>query len=83
MLPHTNQYSFLISFRICYLGERLLTSSSVTVDGVMMCIKNESGPIFHKYCTLGNETVCDPYFDEHDVYTKPGLPGLGSGVFAG
>lgn len=67
---------------ICYLGERLLTASSVTVDGVMMCIKNETGPIFHKYCTVDNETVCDSYFDQHDMYTKPAIPGLASGVFS-
>ena len=71
-------------YRICYLGERLLTSASVTVDGVMVCIKNESGPIFHHFCNVGlNETKCDPYFTENDVYTKPGIPGLASGVFHG
>ena len=77
-------FVFIFHYRICYLGERLLTSSSVTVDGVMMCIKNETGPIFQKYCTVGpNETTCDTYFKEHDTYTKPGIPGLASGVFSG
>ncbi|XP_053401890.1 solute carrier family 12 member 6-like isoform X2 [Mercenaria mercenaria] len=70
------------SVHICYLGERLLTSDSVTVDGVMMCIKNETGPIFKKYCHVGeNETTCDPYFEDNPAYTKPGIPGLTSNVF--
>ena len=73
----------LLYFRICYLGERLLTSSSVTVDGVMMCIKNDTGPIYHKYCPGPNETSCDPYFTDNPTYTKPGIPGLASDVFQG
>lgn len=70
-------------FRICYLGERLLTLASVSVDGVMMCTKNESGPIFNNYCSLNdlNETVCDPYFVENNVTLRAGVPGLASGNF--
>ena len=50
----------------------------------MMCIKNKTGPIFQKYCKVGeNETTCDPYFNEHEAYTKPGIPGLASDVFKG
>ena len=71
------------NFRVCYLGERLLTSSSVTVDGVMMCTKNETGPIFHNFCKVGvNSTDCDSQFAK-PAYTKPGIPGLASGVFSG
>ncbi|XP_052816164.1 solute carrier family 12 member 6-like isoform X2 [Mya arenaria] len=67
---------------LCYLGDRLLTSASVTLDGEMMCIKNETAPIYHKYCHLvGNETECDPYFTANEMYTKSGIPGLASGVF--
>ncbi|XP_052274577.1 solute carrier family 12 member 6-like isoform X2 [Dreissena polymorpha] len=67
---------------ICYLGDRLLSASLVTVDGVMMCMKNETVPVFHKYCTgWPNETTCDPYFESNNMYTKPGIPGLASGVF--
>jgi hypothetical protein len=71
-------------YRICYLGDRLLTSDSVTVDGVMMCIKNSTGPIYKKFCHLdGNETTCDQFFKENVAYTKPGIPGLASNVFQG
>ncbi|XP_053401754.1 solute carrier family 12 member 4-like isoform X2 [Mercenaria mercenaria] len=71
------------SVKICYLGERLLTLASVSVDGVMMCTKNETGPIFNNYCSLNetNETVCDPYFLENNVTLRAGMPGLASGNF--
>lgn len=74
----------IIYYRICYLGDRLLTSASVTVDGIMMCNKNETGPIYKKYCPVGeNKTTCDPYFTASQAYTKPGIPGLASNVFHG
>ncbi|XP_060553505.1 solute carrier family 12 member 4-like isoform X2 [Ruditapes philippinarum] len=71
------------SVQICFLGDRLLTLSSVSVDGVMMCTKNETGPIFNNYCSLNalNETVCDPYFLENNVTLRAGMPGLASGNF--
>ena len=76
---------FLLNiFRLCYLGDRLLTSASVTVDGVMQCTKNQSGPLFHKFCEMINNTAtCDPFFDASETYTKPGIPGLTSDVFSG
>ncbi|XP_052817095.1 solute carrier family 12 member 7-like [Mya arenaria] len=70
------------SIKICYLGERLLTLASVTVNGTMMCTRNESGPLFARYCTVReNGTFCDPYFLEHETRLVPGIPGFTSGNF--
>ncbi|KAL4234673.1 hypothetical protein ACF0H5_006314 [Mactra antiquata] len=71
------------SVKVCYLGERILTLSSVSVDGVMMCTKNETGPIYNNYCGLDefNQTVCDKYFEDNNVTLRAGMPGLASGNF--
>mgnify|MGYP000299535455 CR=1 FL=1 len=61
------------------LGDRLLTLSSVSVNGTMMCTKNESGPIYGNYCN--NITGCDPYFLANNVSVIPGMPGVASGHF--
>lgn len=78
-------------FRICLLGERLLTQKSVTDDlGVIQCNKNVTGPIFYNYCgntTLEQATNSDDpycmYFMNNSVRYIPGIPGLTSGVFKG
>lgn len=66
--------------RLCFLGDRLLTLSSVSVNGTMWCTKNESGPIYHNYCS-NNGTYCDPFFLENNVSIIPGMPGIASGHF--
>ncbi|KAK7498877.1 hypothetical protein BaRGS_00009969 [Batillaria attramentaria] len=73
------------SVEVCMLGERLLTSDSVTVNGTMMCIKNITGPIHQHYCELVNATTeeyhCDEYFTNNEARLLKGIPGLGSGIF--
>lgn len=69
------------SIRICYLGDRLLTSSASYVNGSMYCNKNNDSNIYARYCTVGpNKTICDDYFMHHETKVIAGIPGLGSGV---
>jgi len=47
------------------------------------CWKNDTGVIHQLYCGDGAQDS-DPYcqyYREHDVYEKPGIPGLSSVVF--
>ncbi|XP_021354279.1 solute carrier family 12 member 4-like isoform X2 [Mizuhopecten yessoensis] len=73
------------SLSICTLGDRLMSSKIVEVNGTFMCSKspNISGGIFSTYCTVFNGTTdCrGDYLEDHQAKTIPGIPGLGSGVF--
>ncbi|XP_060063125.1 solute carrier family 12 member 4-like [Ylistrum balloti] len=73
------------SLSICVLGNRLMSSKVVEVNGTFMCSKspNISGGIFSSYCSVFNGTTdCrGDFFEEHSAKTIPGIPGLGSGVF--
>ncbi|KAK6186052.1 hypothetical protein SNE40_008163 [Patella caerulea] len=70
------------SLQVCVLGDRLLTSESIRLNGTSMCTKNESGPIFQHYCKMDNNTpVCDDYFKNNEAKWVRGIPGLASGVF--
>ncbi|XP_067651390.1 solute carrier family 12 member 6-like [Haliotis asinina] len=71
------------SIRVCMLGDHILPYSKVVMNGTMMCIKNETGPLFNMFCTEVNSsyTSCDPYFLNNDVRVVPGIPGITSGVF--
>ena len=73
---------FLYYFRICYLGDRLLTSSASYVNGSMYCNKNNDSGIFARYCTVGvnQTTICNDYFNKHETKVIAGIPGLSSGV---
>ena len=76
----------LLFFRICMLGDRLLDSQSVTVNGTFYCVKNESSPIYQRYCVDNNFTAdaCDFYRDkDNKANIVKGIPGLTSGVFYG
>ncbi|KAL5021310.1 hypothetical protein ScPMuIL_000465, partial [Solemya velum] len=75
------------SVEVCFLGDRLLTSVSVMMNGTMMCTKNESGPIYNHYCHTviknnGTDTICDDYFLSHTTRLVAGIPGMASEVFA-
>ncbi|ESO89778.1 hypothetical protein LOTGIDRAFT_124442 [Lottia gigantea] len=70
------------SVKLCMLGDRLLSYDKVNVNGVVICSKNESGPIYNNYCHLVNNTmVCDDYFINNPTQMIAGTPGLISGVF--
>ncbi|XP_052060467.1 solute carrier family 12 member 4-like isoform X2 [Mytilus californianus] len=69
------------SVSICFLGDRLLTSSVSYINDSMYCNKNNDSRIYAKYCNLqGNVTVCDDYFNEHETNVMAGIPGIASGV---
>jgi hypothetical protein len=78
-------------FRICLVGNRLLTKKSIVdAQGVVQCNKNATGPIFRNYC--GNITMDDalnsndPYcmfFLNNSVEYIDGIPGLLSGKVKG
>ncbi|XP_059170350.1 solute carrier family 12 member 4-like isoform X3 [Physella acuta] len=73
------------SVEVCMLGERLLTQDAVTFNGTFMCTKNESGPIYHRYCVEESNTSssCDYFKNPNtEVHILKALPGLPSGVFA-
>lgn len=79
---------FFLFCRVCFLGDRLLTSASVFMNGTMMCTKNESGPLYSHYCSTvmknnGTDTICDDYFLSHTTRIVAGIPGLASDVFTG
>lgn len=70
------------SAKACFLGNRLLSSDVVNVEGKMMCTKDPSGPIFRHWCTQrGNHSECDPYFENNEAELKAAVPGLKGGVF--
>ncbi|XP_069112002.1 solute carrier family 12 member 4-like isoform X2 [Argopecten irradians] len=73
------------SLSICMLGDRLMSSKIVEVNGTFLCSKNPniSGGIFSSYCNVFNGTTdCKgDYFEEHSARIIPGIPGLSSGVF--
>ena len=52
--------------------------------GAIECDKNVTGPIFRMYCggalDPGNDPVCE-FFNKSEITIKPGIPGLGSGLF--
>lgn len=65
------------------LGDRLLTSDSVTVNGVFMCNKTLGGPIYDAYCNNETDEALCKYFEENDVVNVAGIPGLASGIVNG
>ncbi|ESO89777.1 hypothetical protein LOTGIDRAFT_124507 [Lottia gigantea] len=72
------------SLEVCVLGDRLLTSESVKVNGTIWCTKNKTGPIFNHYCHEDNgTTICDHYFvqESNEARLVRGIPGLASGAF--
>ncbi|XP_041375746.1 solute carrier family 12 member 4-like [Gigantopelta aegis] len=72
------------SVEICVLGDRLLDSDSVMLNGSFYCVKNESSPIYQHYCVDNNFTgdACDYYNNDDNVArTMKGIPGITSGVF--
>ncbi|XP_061166626.1 solute carrier family 12 member 4-like [Saccostrea echinata] len=64
--------------RICYLGDRLLTSDMAETNGRFTCSKDNYTTLYAKHCF--NET-CDDFFNEHETRVVDGIPGLASGVF--
>ncbi|XP_067651293.1 solute carrier family 12 member 4-like isoform X2 [Haliotis asinina] len=70
------------SVDICVLGDRLLTSDSVMVNGTFFCEKNISSSIYHNYCGVNNNTgdACE-YYNKHEVHQLKGIPGIASGKF--
>ena len=70
-------------FRPCFVGDRIINSQVITLaDGSTWCTKNSSGPLYQLYCGATNDSDtsdCD-YFMKSAVETKPGIPGLASGV---
>ena len=79
-------------FRICLLGDRLLTPPDPHHDShyngssssAFWCTANTTGDLYHRYCQEENgTTVCDPYFLNNEVVYKPGIPGMFSGVIKG
>ncbi|XP_046563349.1 solute carrier family 12 member 4-like isoform X4 [Haliotis rubra] len=70
------------SVEICVLGDRLLTSDSVMVNGTFFCEKNISSAIYHNYCGVNNNTgdACE-YYNKNEVHQLKGIPGIASGKF--
>ena len=71
----------LLCFRVCFLGDYLISSDAITLNGTQMCTKSPSGPLFKLWCK--NESLCDPYFTQHDVEERAGVPGLSVHLFKG
>ena len=66
------------SFRVCYVGERLLT------QGAYECNSSITGQLYMAYCNESSPANKDcEYFTKHEVGMRPGFPGLSSGVFYG
>ncbi|XP_046375245.1 solute carrier family 12 member 4-like isoform X6 [Haliotis rufescens] len=70
------------SVEICVLGDRLLTSESVMMNGTFFCEKNTSSSIYQHYCGVNNNTgdACE-YYNKNEVLKLKGIPGLASGKF--
>ncbi|XP_056009154.1 solute carrier family 12 member 6-like isoform X2 [Ostrea edulis] len=64
--------------KICYLGDRLLTSALAETNGVFTCSKDNYTTLYATHCF---NNTCDDYFNEHNTRVVDGIPGLGSGVF--
>lgn len=74
--------------RVCLLGDRLLTSDSLQLNGSMFCNKSDIGPMYQSYCGNLDPNMTDEnndpdcrYFNEHEAKMIPGIPGIASGVF--
>ena len=70
-----------LCYRVCFLGDHLLSSKAITEGGTLMCTKNSSGPLYRLRCS--NDTGCDAYFEAHDVELRSGVPGISARLFAG
>ncbi|CAG5131234.1 unnamed protein product, partial [Candidula unifasciata] len=70
------------SMEVCFLGDRLLTQESVMFNGSFACNKDESGPIFQRYCSDNTSSSCD-YFKNPNTKARivKAIPGLASGIF--
>lgn len=64
--------------KICYLGDRLLTSAIAETNGVFTCSKDNYTTLYNTHCF---NNTCDDYFNEHTTRVVDGIPGLSSGVF--
>ena len=73
-------YNLDFVYRICYLGDRLLTSALAETNGVFTCSKDNYTTLYATHCF---NNTCDDYFSEHNTRVVDGIPGLGSGVFHG
>ena len=51
-------------------------------DTMSWCNKNITGDVWRRYCNTNSTSTddCDPYFLQNDVFYKPGIPGMFSGV---
>lgn len=76
------------SYRICFLGDRLLARYKIENNqtGELECNKFANGSIYAMYC--GRQKVegreLDPdcrYFHDHNVSLRAGIPGLASDMF--
>ncbi|KAL8569207.1 hypothetical protein ACOMHN_051887 [Nucella lapillus] len=62
------------SIKVCFLGDRLLSSNELTVNGTLQCHKNPGGPLYRAMCP--NASSCGSYFLEHQAELRPAIPGL-------
>lgn len=77
-----------LSYRICFLGDRLLARYKIENNetGELECNKFDNGSIYAMYCGRHHvdDRERDPdcrYFREHNVSLRAGIPGLGSDMF--
>jgi len=77
-------------YRICFLGDRLLTKASVWNDSTeqLDCHTRPGGPIFRMYCgnVTQEERKKDPdcsYMMTHNATLTPGIPGINFQTFKG